>query len=143
MRRVLFVCTGNYYRSRYAEALFNHSAELRGLGWRAFSRGLAIHWAPDDDLSPHTRASLSRRQIDVRHTGSTRVQLALDDLERAERVIVLDEAEHRPMVLEQFPDWVERVAFWACQDVQWEIPESCMARIEEKVAALVNELAEP
>jgi protein-tyrosine-phosphatase len=37
IQRVLFLCTGNYYRSRYAEELFNHLARAEGLGWRAFS----------------------------------------------------------------------------------------------------------
>ena len=37
MRTVLFLCTGNYYRSRYAEHYFN--AHAAGTGWRADSRG--------------------------------------------------------------------------------------------------------
>jgi protein-tyrosine phosphatase len=28
---MLFLCTGNYYRSRFAELLFNHLAKQRGL----------------------------------------------------------------------------------------------------------------
>ncbi len=31
MRLVLFVCTGNYYRSRFAEGLFNHHARRADL----------------------------------------------------------------------------------------------------------------
>jgi protein-tyrosine phosphatase len=42
MKTLLFLCTGNYYRSRYAEELFNHGAGRAGLAWTAFSRGLAI-----------------------------------------------------------------------------------------------------
>src|SRR5271169_3864635 len=38
---VLFLCTGNYYRSRFAEILFNSVAGKMGLPWRASSRGLA------------------------------------------------------------------------------------------------------
>ena len=30
-KRVLFVCSGNYYRSRLAEVLFNQAAEKNGL----------------------------------------------------------------------------------------------------------------
>jgi len=39
---VLFLCTGNYYRSRFAEVLFNALAREHGLPWRAESRGLAL-----------------------------------------------------------------------------------------------------
>jgi protein-tyrosine phosphatase len=141
MHWMLFVCTGNFYRSRYAEALFNHGAALRGLSWRAFSRGLKIHWAPDEDLAPQTVEALRLRGIDPSHTGPTRVQIQLADLERADRVVVLDEAEHRPMILEDFPDWVDRVDYWTCQDLQWEEHTSCMPRIESQVATLLDELA--
>jgi protein-tyrosine phosphatase len=44
---VLFLCTGNYYRSRYAEELFNHLARAEGIGWRAFSRGAGEKGSPD------------------------------------------------------------------------------------------------
>ena len=39
---VLFLCTGNYYRSRFAEVLFNHLARERGSCWRAESLGLDL-----------------------------------------------------------------------------------------------------
>lgn len=41
MKTVLFLCTGNYYRSRFAEYLFNHLAEQQTLEWRAESLGFA------------------------------------------------------------------------------------------------------
>src|SRR3984957_17882635 len=41
-RTVLFLCTGNYYRSRFAEIVFNSVAGRMGLPWRASSRGLAL-----------------------------------------------------------------------------------------------------
>ena len=40
-RRVLFLCTGNYYRSRLAEELFNQRAHQLGLHWHASSCALA------------------------------------------------------------------------------------------------------
>src|SRR5262245_27231210 len=42
VRSVLFLGTGNYYRSRFAEVLFNSVAERMGLPWWASSRGLAL-----------------------------------------------------------------------------------------------------
>jgi protein-tyrosine phosphatase len=48
IQRILFLCTGNYYRSRYAEELFNHIARAEGLGWRAFSCGAADQAFPEN-----------------------------------------------------------------------------------------------
>src|SRR5208283_756094 len=42
MKVVLFLCTGNYYRSRYAEEIFNLSAPAECPGWIAVSRGIAV-----------------------------------------------------------------------------------------------------
>ncbi len=42
MNKILFLCTGNYYRSRFAENLFNWLATKQGLDWQADSRGLAL-----------------------------------------------------------------------------------------------------
>jgi hypothetical protein len=42
VKTVLFLCTGNYYRSRFAEELFNHHAKRDGLDCIAQSRGLAL-----------------------------------------------------------------------------------------------------
>ena len=39
---VLFLCTGNYFRSRFAEVLFNSVPGTMGLPWRVSSRGLAL-----------------------------------------------------------------------------------------------------
>ena len=36
-KTVLFLCTGNYYRSRFAEILFNSVAGRMGLPWKASS----------------------------------------------------------------------------------------------------------
>ena len=41
-KNVLFLCTGNYYCSRFAEILFDSVAGKMGLHWKASSRGLAL-----------------------------------------------------------------------------------------------------
>ena len=45
---VLFLCTGNYYRSRFAEILFNIYARDRGVPWNAVSRGIAVDLGIDN-----------------------------------------------------------------------------------------------
>ena len=39
-KTVVFICTGNFYRSRFSEYLFNSLAKKCGLQWRAISRRL-------------------------------------------------------------------------------------------------------
>jgi protein-tyrosine-phosphatase len=42
MPSILFLCAGSYYRSRFAEELFNHRAPGLGLAWSATSRARAL-----------------------------------------------------------------------------------------------------
>jgi protein-tyrosine phosphatase len=136
--RVLFICTGNYYRSRFAEAVFNHHAEALGLPWRAFSRGLAIHLVPDGFvLSPHTLERLTARRMEVRHTAPDRRQLSEEDLSQAEVIVALKEEEHRPMIRKMFPDWEKRVVFWDVGDQPEVKPNEGLAAIEMQVEELI------
>jgi protein-tyrosine phosphatase len=139
MREILFLCTGNYYRSRYAEALFNHEALRRGLNWRAFSRGLAVHLAPPG-LSPHTTQRLRERGIPFERTGLDPVQVAEEDFLRAARVIALKKTEHQPWMSRLHPAWRNRIAYWEISDLDAATPEVALAAIEAHVMALIAEL---
>ena len=67
MKTVLFLCTGNYYRSRFAEILFNWHATQQELNWRADSRGLALF---SDNLGAR-EATISSKIIVVRVDDKT------------------------------------------------------------------------
>jgi len=141
MPEILFLCTGNYYRSRFAEALFNQEAAARGLPWTARSRGLAIHLAPPDDLSPVTRAELQRRGIPLTRTGARPVQVTEADFPRAARVVALQRTEHRPFMLRLHPTWARRIVYWQVGDLDTVAAEEGLAEIARQVLALLDELA--
>jgi protein-tyrosine phosphatase len=138
-KKVLFICTGNFYRSRFAEALFNFHAKQRKIPWQAYSRGLAIHWA-DGILSPFTAAALSARQIPVSHTGPGRIQLTENDLETADLCIALDRNEHLTMMEEQFPTWTQRIQYWEVPDMPLALPEVALPAIESQILHLLDQL---
>ena len=141
--RVLFLCSGNYYRSRFSEALFNWHAEKRGLRTRAFSRGLATHLVANfpDFISPHTVKRLAQLRIPESYTSVRPVQCSNEDLATAVCVIALKEAEHRAMLTELHPGWQDRVRYWHVHDMDFSDPSQALPEIEELIAALLEEVA--
>ena len=141
MKSVLFLCTGNYYRSRFAEILFNHLAERDRVAWRASSRGLKIGWPGNiGPLSKFTEARLREMGIaweDCRHMP---LRCRTCDLEAADRVIALKEAEHRAMLEEYHPGWEKRVEYWHVHDVDGATPEVALVEIEKLVRDLIAKL---
>ena len=138
--RILFICTGNYYRSRFAEAVFNHHAELSQIPWTAFSRGLAVHLA-EGYLSPVTLQALDDRKIQLRHTGTDRNQLSESDLLHSSRRIALDRNEHLAMMRGQFPAWAERIEYWDVPDILFQSPAIALSEIEHRTLELLKEVS--
>lgn len=141
---VLFLCTGNYYRSRFAEILFNHLAARHGLAWRAESRGLNLSLGSRNvgPLSAHARAACAARGLVPAEPLRMPVPLREDDLRAARLVVAVKEAEHRPYVARLFPGWAERVRYWHVHDLDAASPEEAMGELEANVRALVRELAQ-
>lgn len=137
---VLFICTGNYYRSRFSEALFNHLALRDGSPWRAFSRGVDIDLAPPG-LSPFTRDFLRRRGIALEHTTPDRHRLTEPDLIRAAHAIALKEDEHRAYLRRDFPAWEERVIYWHFHDLDVTSADDMLPALERHVTAYYASLA--
>ncbi|HEX8915752.1 MAG TPA: low molecular weight phosphatase family protein [Humisphaera sp.] len=141
--RVLFLCTGNYYRSRFAESYFNHLAAGRGLGWEADSRALAIERGACNvgPISPFARAALADRGVGLPDPCRFPAGCLEADLAAADLVVALKEAEHRPYMLQKFPRWVDRITYWHVHDLDAATPDEAMAAIELLVTELVERLA--
>jgi len=144
MRTVLFICSGNYYRSRFAEAMFNFVAEQRNLEWQAVSRGLATHLVfGAGDLSIYTRHTLVARGIPLHHTSARPTQLVEDDLRRADRAIALKEAEHRSMMRDKFPAWEDCIEYWNVHDLDGATPDAALPGLERLVMRVIEEVSDP
>ena len=142
IKTVLFLCTGNYYRSRYAEILFNWLAQKQGLAWKADSRGLDPDPRNPGPMSRDTMTAL--RKMGVPFDSYLRFpQLVTDsDFDAAHHVVAVKEAEHRPIIQRNFPKWLERVEFWHVHDLDCCGPEEAIPHLDREVASLVKRLAE-
>jgi protein-tyrosine phosphatase len=140
--QILFLCTGNYYRSRYAEELFNCRARSEGLAWCAFSRGLAEKGSPENvgPMSRFVLQALSARSIEPKGARRLPISCSATDFGEAKLVIALKEEEHRPLVEQRFPDMLPRVTFWDVDDVALAEPAVALARIDDRIDDLLLRL---
>lgn len=164
-KRVLFVCSGNYYRSRLAEILFNHEAERAGVAWEADSRGL-LKTGELRGLSEHAAAYLVGAKLSHLAGEPPRDPLVIDveDLTAANLVVALCREEHQPMIEQKFVALARalqkagRIRYWNIYDIPGrphaivrllggghrgpsQPPDSCTEHIALAVKALVTELA--
>jgi len=93
---VLFLCTGNFYRSRVAEALFR---SLAPSGWTATSRGLSVTGALRG-LAPEGSYFLEAQGIPIDPRDP--MPLLVDELIAAGHIVLLNHAEHEPMITRDF-----------------------------------------
>jgi protein-tyrosine-phosphatase len=140
VRTVLFLCTGNFYRSRFAELYFNHLAEERDLKWRAVSRGLRLTDKNVGPIATCTLAALTARGAAAPADPGLPRQATIEDFAAADLVIAVKRAEHEPMIVDRFPQWKTRVRYWGIHDVDFAPTEQALAELEMAVKGLVEEL---
>ncbi|MEM6756195.1 MAG: low molecular weight phosphatase family protein [Planctomycetota bacterium] len=141
---VLFLCTGNYYRSRFAEVWFNHLAGASGLGWRADSAGLRIDAEQRHNVGPMSRnaiAALHRRSVDSEPHLRLPRPVTAEELASAARVVAVLREEHEPMIQASFGDAADTAGYWDIRDVPPSADYDPMAEVDRRVRRLIDELA--
>jgi protein-tyrosine phosphatase len=139
---VLFLCSGNYYRSRFAEHLFNTQIQDTGLPWTANSRGL-ITDRLDCNIGPISHYAVNgliERGISVPEPLRFPIQLLESDLAAAALVIALKEAEHRSLLTERFPQWPDHVEYWHIHDLDCALPTATLTALTREVTQLIQRL---
>src|SRR5262245_65570038 len=116
---VLFLCTGNYYRSRFAEVLFNAVAAKMGLPWKASSRGLALERGVNNVGPMAASAIAALEALGVQAAEAVvrlPAQVTTEDLDRADRRVASKEEGHLPLVQQRSPHEPANVALWPVDD---------------------------
>ena len=122
-KTVVFVCTGNFYRSRFSEYLFNALAKTSGLYWNATSRGLRAWTVGSREGALSEFAAYRLTAMDVPFDAKRLpIQLSEVDLEEADLVIALKKAEHYAIMVEKFPAWADRIQYWHVDDLDCAAP---------------------
>lgn len=144
-KKVLFVCSGNYYRSRFAEAVFNDLATRSPDSvWKAGSRGLHTASAPKNHpVSPLVVAELARVGIAVDDEALKRypVALAAEDVRDADLIVLLNRPEHEAPFKKMFPDVpAAKLEYWNVADVNETPAKVALPEISKKVGELFARL---
>ena len=134
---VLFICTGNFYRSRYAEAYFNCAARWSQSPHWAVSRGFRI----DPEIGPISTYTLTRmveRGIDAKLVENKAKMLYSGDIDRADIAICMYEKEHKPMAELFFESLEHRIIYWDIPDIDENPPNKTLDLIEKNVDNLLH-----
>ncbi|MDQ3043170.1 MAG: low molecular weight phosphatase family protein [Acidobacteriota bacterium] len=138
---VLFLCTGNYYRSRFSEIYFNHLSRKHNYVWQADSRGFRLNNEENfGAMSPFALSRLKNLKIDVAQPQRYPKALTAEDLERAGLIVALYDVEHRPWVIQNFPNWLEKIEYWQVPDVPLATPQAALRLIEKQIDKLFERL---
>ena len=138
--QILFICSGNYYRSRFAEESFNHHAIENGWKARAFSKGFRP--SPERNpgsMSPYALEGLRERGIAPLNAKRMPEELSEGDFVGFPRVIAMSDSEHRPMMRERFPAYETTIDFFLVEDLHLEPSSVALPRLEASLRALFAE----
>ena len=79
-----------------------------------------------------------QRGIKRQHTSEDLNALTSLDLIETHLAIAMCEAEHRPMMMEKYPLWVDHVIYWRVRDLPDSQPSEAIPEIERQVFLLLD-----
>lgn len=137
-KQILFLCTGNYYRSRFAEIYFNYKAV--NTNWVAYSRGLRLDPRNYGKISSIATEELSKLGIPVENQPYPQ-KAELEDLKKADMIICMNKNEHESMIKDKFSEFKENIIYWDIYDVFERDSSSEVPKIIRNVDQLIEEIS--
>ncbi len=146
MNKILFLCTGNYYRSRFSEEYFNHFSKHQNLTWFADSKGLQRSFVGNGNIGPIAQNTLNKlSSLNINPVAHARMPSHVyeSDFQSFDRVIAVSKDEHEPMLSAIWPETVfEKVEYFDVEDLHIEGPETALPRLIRHLDKLIYEIAE-
>jgi protein-tyrosine phosphatase len=66
----------------------------------------------------------------------------IEDLEIADLIVAVNEAEHRALLEGRFAGWQDRVTYWHVSDIDFVQPAEATAQIDSMVRNLISKLSD-
>ncbi len=140
----LFLCTGNYYRSRMAEEVFNSIARDRNINAESDSAGLhpdVLSLGHVGNMARESIRELERGGYEAASSDREPKTIVDKDLGDYDTIICLDKTEHEDIFWKTFPGFEGDVRFWTVEDYPLDIPRNAFLKIEKEVKELIEEAA--
>ena len=141
MNRILILCSGNYYRSRFAEEVLNSRARAVCCNWIADSRGLRLN---PNNVGPIAEVALRRLEVlGVQPLQAHRLpeMVTETDFENSSIVIAMSREEHHPLMRKLFPAYADRICYWDIEDTGEMPPDVALQKIESLVNQLIEDVS--
>ena len=138
--KFLFLCTGNYYRSRFAEEYFNHFMTSLNKPHTADSLGIMREFEGNGNVGPISKDTLAKlKALDIAPQGHERMPAYVypDHFDRYDRVIAVSKSEHQPMLEEIWPGNNFALEFFDVEDLHIEGPETALPRLIKHLDKLI------
>lgn len=143
--KVLFLCTGNYYRSRFAEEYFNALAKQRGLLHKAASRGLADQFEKLKNPGPMSFAAIKElKKTGIRIAEPIRFpkKLMTTEISAIDIIICMNKKEHRPYIRKIKELRGKYIKFWDIKDLDQVPADVGLSQCRERVENLLEEISD-
>ena len=144
MNRILFLCSGNYYRSRFCELYFNALAERSRLAWRADSSALLRDLSDTGNVGPIAVEVIDKlKELGIEAPKRQRMPkiATANQIFTANRVYAASRVEHSPMIEEHFLEQADLIEFFEVEDVPVMQPDEAFELLRKDVDRVFEELS--
>ena len=137
--KVLFVCTWNIYRSRFAEEVFNFFAKKSNSKHQAFSAGFRVGNYNFRTIYYPALDNLKKLNIVPLRPNDFSKHIDDVDLYEYDKIICMDEGEHKPMVLGNPSLQKDLFQYWDIIDQPKVKSEISLPKCYQKVKNLLSD----